>query len=341
MGAVYPGDIRGFTTKIDIDDTVFALHINDLQDEVRAIQIELGTTPKGTSGSVRARMENIEATRSLTTHDHTNRLDATSHDTPARHGFGASAAFGLPETPQPITPGAVGAVGAGDNPANERHVHAFDTALMASAIVPPGTIAMYGGTTAPSGWVMCDGASYARGTTSADPYFLLFSAIGTAYGSGSGTTFSVPDLRNRFPFGRATPSTAVATGGWRDAVVVDHGHNQNSHGHGNDAHGHSTQDAGTHEHTQEYAGWMDGYPDIIAVRSTSGPFRAATTGDGWLHTFTRIEFLMNTAGNHGHGINASGINIWGSGTLGVNNSGVAATDRNLPPYQTVNFIIKL
>ena len=56
---------------------------------------------------------------------------------------------------------------------------------------PLGIIIAYGGTTAPTGWLMCDGTAYSR-TEYAD----LFAVIGTAFGSGDGsTTFNVPDLR--------------------------------------------------------------------------------------------------------------------------------------------------
>lgn len=58
----------------------------------------------------------------------------------------------------------------------------------------PGQITAYGGTTAPTGWLMCNGAAVSRTTYSA-----LFGIIGTAYGVGDGsTTFNVPELRGEF-----------------------------------------------------------------------------------------------------------------------------------------------
>lgn len=46
----------------------------------------------------------------------------------------------------------------------------------------------------PTGWIPADGRALSRTT-----YAALFSAIGTAYGSGDGsTTFNVPDLRGEF-----------------------------------------------------------------------------------------------------------------------------------------------
>jgi microcystin-dependent protein len=60
--------------------------------------------------------------------------------------------------------------------------------------IPPGVIQAYGGTSAPSGFLMCDGSTVSRTT-----YSNLFTAISTAFGNGDGsTTFNVPDFRGRF-----------------------------------------------------------------------------------------------------------------------------------------------
>ena len=49
-------------------------------------------------------------------------------------------------------------------------------------------------TTAPDGWLICDGSQVSRTT-----YSDLFSVIGTTFGSGDGsTTFTLPDLRAAF-----------------------------------------------------------------------------------------------------------------------------------------------
>lgn len=63
-------------------------------------------------------------------------------------------------------------------------------------VTPAGSIMAYGGTTAPAGWLLCDGTPY--GTT---VYPTLFAAIGTNFG-GSVGTFYVPDLRGTFLRGR-------------------------------------------------------------------------------------------------------------------------------------------
>lgn len=54
---------------------------------------------------------------------------------------------------------------------------------------PVGIIAPFGGSTAPAGWLVCDGSAISR-TTYAD----LFAVIGTTYGPGDGsTTFNLPE----------------------------------------------------------------------------------------------------------------------------------------------------
>ena len=79
-----------------------------------------------------------------------------------------------------------------------------------------GTISAYGGNTAPTGWLLCDGTAVSQ-TTYAD----LFAVIGCNFGC-SGGNFNLPDLRGRFLRGRDGGSgrdpdsgarTAMSTGG--------------------------------------------------------------------------------------------------------------------------------
>ena len=50
-------------------------------------------------------------------------------------------------------------------------------------VMPVGTIVPYGGTTAPDGWMMCDGSEISRTL-----YSDLFAVIGTAFGYSDGST---------------------------------------------------------------------------------------------------------------------------------------------------------
>ena len=80
--------------------------------------------------------------------------------------------------------------------------------MAGATIFPPGMIMMFGSASGPSGWLLCDGTSYATAT-----YPSLFGAIGYAFG-GSGANFNVPNLLGYFPRGANSgagvgPSTIV------------------------------------------------------------------------------------------------------------------------------------
>ncbi len=58
---------------------------------------------------------------------------------------------------------------------------------------PTGTVTAFAGSSAPTGYLLCNGTNVSRTTESA-----LFAVIGTTYGAGDGsTTFTLPDLRGR------------------------------------------------------------------------------------------------------------------------------------------------
>jgi hypothetical protein len=50
--AAYPAAVKSFSTKVDFTDTVLAEHVNTLQEEVNALQANLGTFIKTGSGGV-------------------------------------------------------------------------------------------------------------------------------------------------------------------------------------------------------------------------------------------------------------------------------------------------
>jgi microcystin-dependent protein len=73
-----------------------------------------------------------------------------------------------------------------------------------SVYSPAGMVSQFAGSTAPTGWLLCDGSAVSRTT-----YATLFTAIGTAYGTGNGsTTFNVPNLKGRIPVGRDAADTS-------------------------------------------------------------------------------------------------------------------------------------
>ena len=75
--------------------------------------------------------------------------------------------------------------------------------------VKPGLFMWWTQTTAPDGWLICDGSQVSRTT-----YSDLFSVIGTTFGSGDGsTTFTLPDLRAAFVRGAGSKNSYNATFG--------------------------------------------------------------------------------------------------------------------------------
>ena len=87
-----------------------------------------------------------------------------------------------------------------------------------------GLILPYGASSAPSGFLLCDGSAVSRST-----YSVLFGVIGTTWGSGDGSsTFNVPDLRATFlrGSGNQTFSSKAFSGGSLGAKSKDqlHGH---------------------------------------------------------------------------------------------------------------------
>lgn len=89
--------------------------------------------------------------------------------------------------------------------------------------VGPGFVAYYAAQTAPTGWLKANGALVSRFI-----YPELFTAIGTTYGTGDGsTTFNIPDMRGEFARGfddgRGVDASR-ALGSYQDDQYQDHTH---------------------------------------------------------------------------------------------------------------------
>ena len=101
-----------------------------------------------------------------------------------------------------------------------------------SGTVPSGTLIDFAGTAAPAGYLGCDGSNVSRTT-----YAALFTAIGTTWGVGDGSsTFTLPDFRRRVAVGSGGSGTGTLgnavgnTGGAETHVLVTgelaaHAHN--------------------------------------------------------------------------------------------------------------------
>jgi microcystin-dependent protein len=91
----------------------------------------------------------------------------------------------------------------GDTPDDSQLTQRVSNLEEFSSAAPAGTITIFGGDTAPTNWLFCDGAAVSRAL-----YASLFAAIGTKYGAGDGsTTFNLPNLKGRVPVGRDAAQT--------------------------------------------------------------------------------------------------------------------------------------
>lgn len=82
--------------------------------------------------------------------------------------------------------------------------------------VPTGALMLWAAATAPDGWLLCNGGAYSRSSYSA-----LFTAIGTTWGAGDGsTTFNVPDTSGRTVRGVGTSSWIGLNSGASGNTIV-------------------------------------------------------------------------------------------------------------------------
>ena len=79
---------------------------------------------------------------------------------------------------------------------------------LVSDVFPAGIVLPYAGSTAPAGWLMCDGESYLRAS-----YPRLFDAIQTVHGTNAPNTFNVPDYRGQFLRGADNMGTPAGAAG--------------------------------------------------------------------------------------------------------------------------------
>lgn len=92
-------------------------------------------------------------------------------------------------------------------PFQPRHIELENNLCIDST--PIGFISDFAGTSAPNGWLHCDGSAISR-----TQYKKLFAAIGTTWGVGDGsTTFNIPDGRAMFRRGAGTHGTLLMADG--------------------------------------------------------------------------------------------------------------------------------
>ena len=96
-----------------------------------------------------------------------------------------------------------------------------DIATYVGTVVPPaGTITMYAGSKAPTGWLICDGSLL----QSSEKYGKLYAVIGTTFTgneSGAGANkFRIPDMQGRVVVGTGTGRSVGAVGGAEEVTLT-------------------------------------------------------------------------------------------------------------------------
>ena len=171
----------------------------------------------------------------------------------------------------------------------------------------PGMIILWSGTyaTIPTGWAICDG------------------------------TNGTPDLRNRFVVGAGSTYSPSATGGTADATIVAHTHtvSSTSANAGNHAHSlsGSTGGAGTHNHSYTGRSGSTKVDNSGMIGAVSYPLASTTQNTSTIGNHTHsVSGSTNTTGSHKHTI-----------TSICSSAGTSATNKNLPPYYSLAYIMRL
>lgn len=192
-----------------------------------------------------------------------------------------------------------------------RAEHGIDGVHTAAALNPAGAMVMFGGASAPTGWLLCDGAAVSRAT-----YAALFAAIGTTWGVGNGsTTFNVPDLRGRAPIGAGQGSgltnRTLGTKLGEENHALTSGEN-GSHTHTGGLHAHT---GGAHNHTIATS----------TVADNGGRVHCGAAG---------------STGTTAYAASGGAVATTYDGAVETTSSGSGTAHNTMQPSAVVNFIIK-
>lgn len=213
---------------------------------------------------------------------------------------------------------------------------------------PVGFVADFAGSTAPSGWLLCDGSGL--DTTA---YAALFAVIGYQYG-GAGSTFNLPDAQGRATVGLGTHADVNALGDNEGLGVAsrtpNHAHTVDSHTHDLSNHSHTiahthtlnnhSHTLGNHSHTISTVSSNNGSVHTHGV-NTGGPSSTGSSvslGAGGLradsnHTHSATSSTANAA--HGHNISTtSSSNNGNTGSDNSDSGGASAGSSGAPSNNT-------
>lgn len=194
-----------------------------------------------------------------------------------------------------------------------------------------GIVMPFAGSTAPQGWMLCDGAAISRTT-----YATLFSVIGTTYGEGDGeTTFNIPNLSGRVVIG-SSQSHALGTTGGSETVTLtadqlpSHVHEVPQHSHENNIAAKTPEF--THSITQP--SYTYNAPKRIHKASffSNAPFRSTSTATA--SRTTNVSVSAHSASDCTKGGSISKCDAFDSGSCGGGNP-----HNNMQPYTSVNYLI--
>jgi microcystin-dependent protein len=192
-------------------------------------------------------------------------------------------------------------------------------------LIPPGSMIMSGGASAPPGWLLCDGSAQSRAALPD-----LFAAIGTRFGAGDGsTTFNLPDMRTRLPIG---VGALGSIGGTEGGAVEGTGRTTRmDHRHSHTASALQTDTSGSgHTHT------LDLVADVLTVtrqtNTTTGGSaqRVSELAGSVTGNHQHLGSVTNSVGGHSH------TTITGSTDQGAMAAGLIANH----PFTLLYFIIK-
>lgn len=215
---------------------------------------------------------------------------------------------------------------------------------VAEALVPTGSIIAYAGNTAPSGWLLCDGAAFSSAT-----YPALYAVLNN--------TATTPDLRERVPMGASGTVAVRTSGGTRKIGLND----LPAHSHPNTIT--SVTVAGTvsvslsdpgHDHSA-ITGTTGSQHNHAIPTVRQGPASSAHNGSTTIAAgFSGTDVYLNTGvigSDHTHNVqvysNTTGVSVSGasftqtSGSAAITNANNATTHTDYyQPYYSVNYIIK-
>ena len=210
-------------------------------------------------------------------------------------------------------------------------VTATHTALNAATSfeMPSGSIIVFAGSSAPTGFLFCDGSAISRST-----YATLFGIISTTYGVGDGSsTFNLPDIRGRVVAGKEASASLLtsAVGGLNGNTLGNTGGVQGvtltSAQSGLPAHNHTlTMDAHTHTFT--------GTPHTHTVTNALPVGASGIAGGGTVTGGGVVTTSSTTAG----GTNST---VTTTGTIANNSaSNASSAHTNVQPTIILNYCIK-